>query len=74
MKPVYIFDGIHGTEDPVCVNVVGQRKLNENPIDMVGLVQLANRGEQFPGRNIRRKFDLFGVNSEFLTAPVLFRT
>ena len=71
MKPVYILDGIHGTDDPVCVDVVGQRKLNENPIDMIGLVQLANRGEQFPGRDIRRKVDLFGVNSEFLTGSGL---
>src|SRR6266481_9049557 len=49
MKAVDIFRGIDCFEDSLCVNLCGERELDEDAVDIVAAIQIFDDGEQFAG-------------------------
>ena len=65
MEAVDIFGGVDRFEDFLCVNLCGERELDEDAVDVVAAIQIFDDGEQFAGADCGGRGDVEAGEAEF---------
>jgi len=67
MKSVDILIGPDGQENAVLIDLIRQGKLDQNRVDLSGLVESVDNLEQFLGCRFPGKLDRFRMHAQFFT-------
>ena len=68
MQPVYILLRAHRKQNGWLIDLARERKLNQNPVDGIILVQGLNRAAQFLRRRLTFQANLPTVDAQILTS------
>src|SRR5207302_915857 len=65
MESVDVLRGIYRQQDLLRIDVAGQRQLDQNPVNVVAVVQVIDHGQQLRSRYRFRGSEFFAVDSDF---------
>ena len=74
MKPIHVFVGLHAHQNAALVHLFRKRRLHQNSVDLIPLVQAFDDSQQLLGGDGVRRRDLLAVDSQSAQVLILLRT